>query len=1077
MSDVGASLGGGGGPTATNLTCNSCAHSNATGKFCSECGARLGQPTRSAEYKQVTVLFADVVRSMDLAAVLDMERLREVITELVDRSAVVARRYGGGTMEYTGDGMMVLFGAPVALEDHAFRACLAALAIQEEANGLAAAVQRRDGVALQLRVGLNSGRVIAGDIGSGPLGYTATGEAVGFAHRLQSVAPPGGVTLSEATAALVEHTVMLAEPEWVYVKGAEDPVPVRRLLAISPRAGNAGRAEASLVGRRWEMAAIDAMLERATGGRGGVVNVVGPSGIGKSRTARESAALAVGRGVEVFWGFCESHARDIPFHAVTRLLRAGSDVADLDDQAARAKVRQQSPDADPRDLLLLDDLLGIAEPNVPRPQMDSDVRRRRLTALIKARMLARTTPALFIIEDAHWIDAVSESMLTDFLAVIARTSSMVLITSRPEYHGALTRIPGVQTIPLGPLGDSDIAALLCELLGSDPTVGELAVVIADRAAGNPFFTEEMVRELSQRGVLTGERGGYVCLPDVADVAVPATVQAAIEARIDRLSNPAKHTVSAASVIGARFDAELLAALGVDAVFDELLDAELIDHVRSTPTAEYTFCHPLIRAVAYESQLKSDRAEWHRRLAAAIQDRAPGSVEDNAALIAEHLQAAGELHAAYGWHMRAAGWSTNRDLVAARLSWERARKIADELPGPESEQDPDQLSMRIAPRTMLCATDLQARDVVESQGRFAELRELCSAAGDNVSLAIGMSGPATEFLYAGRAVEAARLSSEQVALLESIGDPVPTMGLAPVAFVTWHGVLDFGEVLRWSQTIVDLAAGDPVKGAGFGIGSPLAIALAWRGTARWCLGRPGWRQDLHDAVSMARRSNPETLSGAIAWAYGIALQYGVLRADDSVLRASEDAVQTAYSASSDRAQGLAGYTLAVGLLNQDDAADRRRGLELMMQTRDVWLRRHIHFLIPVTDVWAARETARRGDRDAAILAIRQAVGELRQGYPFYGVWGTGVLIETLLERGAEGDLAEAQDATEWLANLRADHDSAMLEITLLRLRTLLSRARGDGIAHLALVSRYLAMAESLGFDGHIAWAHAMVEGRP
>ena len=521
------------------------------------------------------------------------------------------------------------------------------------------------------------------------------------------------------------------------------------------------------------MAALDALLERAIGRRGGVVNVVGPPGIGKSRLARESAALAAGRGTEVFWGFCESHARDIPFHAVTRLLRASHGVTDLDGQGARAKVRQQIPDADPQDLLLLDDLLGIAEPNAPLPQMDPDLRRSRLTALINTRALARSKPALFIIEDAHWIDAVSESMLADFLAVVPRTASMVLITSRPEYEGALLRVHGAQTIALGPLGDSDITAVLSELLGSDPSVGALAAVIAERAAGNPFFAEEMVRELVQRGVLAGERGGYTCRVDIAEVSVPVTVAAAIDARIDRLSAAARRTLNAASVIGARFGAELLSALGIDAVLDDLLGAELIDQVRFTPCAEYAFRHPLIRAVAYESQLKSDRAEWHRRLAAAIQERAPGSVEENAALIAEHLQAAGELHAAYDWHMRAGAWSTNRDLGAARLSWERARQIADALPA----DDPDQLSMRIAPRTMLCATDLQARDVQESRGRFAELRELCTAAGDKVSLAIGMSGPATELCYAGRTREAARLASEQMALLESIGDPTPTMGLA------------------------------------------------------------------------------------------------------------------------------------------------------------------------------------------------------------------------------------------------------------------------------------------------------------
>jgi hypothetical protein len=840
-------------------------------------------------------------------------------------------------------------------------------------------------------------------------------------------------------------------------------------MAIGPRDGLVGRAEASLVGRRWEMAALDAMVDRTIGGRGGVVGVVGPPGIGKSRVARESAALAAGRGVEVFWTFCESHARDLSFGVVARLLRAGSGVADLDGPAARARVREQVPDADPQDLLLFDDLLGIADPDVPLPQIDRDARRRRLTALINTATLARAEPALFIIEDAHWVDAVSESMLADFLSIIPRTPSMVLITSRPEYEGALTRGHGAQTIALAPLGDSDTTALLGELLGSDPSVGELAAIIADRAAGNPFFAEEMVRELAQRGVLTGERGGYLCRADVAEVSVPATVQAAIEARIDRLTVPAKRTLNAASVIGARFGADLLTALGIDPEFDELLGAELIDQVSFTPSPEYAFRHPLIRAVAYESQLKSDRAQWHRRLAAAIQESEPGSVEENAALIAEQLEAAGELHAAYGWHMRAATWSTNRDLAAARISWERARRIADALPA----DDPDQLSMRIAPRTMLCATDLQAREVQESQGRFAELRELCSAAGDKVSLAIGMSGPATELMYAGRAREAARLSSEQMALLESIEDPTPAMGLAAIAFCNWLCVGEFGEILRWSQAVVDLAAGDPVKGAGFGVASPLAIALAWRGAARWWLGRPGWRQDLHDAVAMARNSNPETLSAAVCWAYGHAMLYGVLRVDDSALGAGEEAVQTAQTASNDRALGLAAYTLAVGLLNQDAAADRHRGLELMMQTREIWLRKRALFLIPVTDVWAARETARRGDRDAAIPVMRQAVDELRQaGDLFYGVWGTGLLVETLLERGAEGDLVEAQQSFDRLAVLWVDDGSAIRKITLLRLGTLLASARGDEAGYRDYRDRYRRMAESLGFEGHIAMAQAM-----
>ena len=845
---------------AAGVVCESCGTGlREHAKFCDECGAPTTVSGNAAQYKQVTVLFADVVRSMDLAATLDAERLREVMTELVERSAAAVRRYGG-TVEFTGDGVMALFGAPVALEDHAFRACLAALAIQQEAKRLAAEVARRDGIDLGVRVGLNSGRVIAGAIGSGSLGYAAIGEQVGMAQRMESAAPPGGVMLSESTARLVEHTVTLAEPEWVHIKGSDAPVRARRLVAIGPRDGPVGRSEAGLVGRGWEMAALDALVGRTIGGRGGVVNVVGPPGIGKSRVAREAAALAAHRGVEVFWTFCESHARDISFGVVARLLRAGSGVANLDGEAARAGLRAYLPAADPQDLLLLDDLLGIADPEVALPAIDPEARRRRVTALVNATTLARTEPTLFIVEDVHWIDAVSESMLADFLAATPQAPTMVLITSRPEYQGPLLRADGAQTIALGALADSDTAALLGELLGTDASVAELSAIVADRAAGNPFFAEEMVRELAQRGVLAGERGDYVCRADITDIGVPATVQAAIASRIDRLGAPARRTLNAASVIGARFDADLLAALGVGAEFDELLGAELIDQVRFTPGAEYAFRHPLILAVAYESQLKSDRAQWHRRLAAAIQESEPGSVEDNAALIAGHLEAAGELPAAYGWHMRAATWATNRDIAAARLSWERARKIADALPADE----PDRAGMRIAPRTMLCGTAWRVQANVAGAG-FEELRQLCTAAGDKASLAIGMAELVIDHAYHDRIWEAAELANEVMALTESIGDPNLTVGLSvPVLYAKTESA-EHSDLLRWADRVIDLADGDSSKGDLL-IGSPLAFTYASRAIARYGLGRPGWRDDMRHGVAMALappampRPSPSATSG-------------------------------------------------------------------------------------------------------------------------------------------------------------------------------------------------------------------------
>src|ERR1700759_4619770 len=793
--------------TATELSCGSCGTAlNEKAKFCSECGAAVSAGTPPAEYKQVTVLFADVVHSMDIAAAVGAERLREIIAELVNITTAVVMRYGGPGDKFTGDGGMAVFGAPVALEDHAIRACLAALGIQGEAARLAAEVKDRDGIELQLRVGLNSGQVIAGEIGSTSLGYTTIGEQVGMAQRMESVAPPGAVMLSESTAHLVEHTAVLADSELVSIKGKDDPVPARRLLAIEPRHALAGGTESRLVGRRWEMAAVEAMVDRAVSGRGGVIGVVGSPGIGKSRVAREAAALAAGRAVEVFWTFCESHASDIPFVVVRQLLRAAYRVADLDGEAARAKVRSQIPDADPQDLLLLDDLLGIADPDVPLPQIDPDARRRRLTALINSAALARTEPVVYIVEDAHWIDGVSESMLADFFTVIPHTPSMVLITYRPEYQGTLTRVSGAQTIALAPLSDPETAELLGKVLGQDLSVERLAATIVSRVGGNAFFPEERVRDLTERGVLGGQRGAFVCYTDLPEVSVPATLQATIGARIDRLDRAAKRTLSAAAVIGSRFSAELLSSLGVELVTEELVKAELIDQVKFAPPAEYVFRHPLVRTVAYESQLSAERAQAHRRLAAAIEAHDPVSADENAALIATHLEAAGEMAESCRWHLRAAEWLRPRDLPAARAQWENARRTADELP---NDHD-DVIAMRIAPRTMLISTTLFVGSDADIDERYREFRDLTMQTGDLTSLAIATAGLIFSFaVNDNRVPEAAALASELEDMVSHVDCDAETRSiiLNAVAFVRFANC-EFDAALKVIDAIHALSGDIP-----------------------------------------------------------------------------------------------------------------------------------------------------------------------------------------------------------------------------------------------------------------------------
>src|SRR6516164_2311869 len=953
-------------------------------RFCDGCGAPVTAHDIHAEYKQVTVLFADVVNSMDIAATVGAERLREIMADLADRCAAIVQRYGGTVDKFTGDGIMAVFGAPVALEDHAVRACLAALGIQERAEALAAEVERRDGAELLLRVGLNSGQVIAGEIGSGPFGYTAVGDQVGMAQRMESVAPPGGVMLSESTAHLVEDAVVLGEPQLVHIKGADIPVPARRLLAIGEHEPSR-RGESPLVGRHWEVGTVTAILEEAIGGAGCVVNIMGPAGIGKSRLVRESAAVAAGRGVPVFITYCESHARDIPFHAVARLLRAAFGVSDLDDRAARAAIRAEVPDADPEDLLLLDDLLGIADPAVALPEIAPDARRRRLTALVLAAELARQTPEVYVIEDAHWIDEVSESMLADFLAVTPQTPFMVLITYRPEYHGALTRVSGAQTIALRPLTDAQTSALTTELLGSDSSMGGLAAQVGARAAGNPFFVEEIVRDLAERGVLQGEPGAYLLCGDLAAVSVPATLQATIGARIDRLSPTAKRTLNAAAVIGSRFDTDLLANLIDRPDVAPLIEAELVDQVMFFPHAEYAFRHPLFRTVGYESKLQADRSALHRRLAATIEAR--GAADENAALIAEHLEAAGDLRAAFGWHMRAGTWSTNRDIAAAHTSWRRARQVADHLP----DDDPDRMAMRIAPRTLLCASAFRVGGSGADPG-FDELRDLCTAEGDQRSLAIGMTGLVVAHYTNARRREASRLATEHTALLESIGDPTLTVGLSFAALAAKHETGEMAEVLRLAQRGIDLADGDPTMGDLI-IGSPLAMLIALRGAARWCLGIAGWKEDFHQAIAMAHSFDPATLAGVMWMSYVLAIPYGAVLPDATTLRDTAELLVMAEQSGDDIALDIARTARGLTLVHRGGAG-REAGFDLLAQAREAAIQeRFAKLAVPIVDIHLAQEKARLAYLDGAIELSRAVDHEvLSSGGSVCSALATSVLVE-------------------------------------------------------------------------------------
>ncbi|WP_326545259.1 adenylate/guanylate cyclase domain-containing protein [Mycolicibacterium sp. ND9-15] len=1040
------------------VSCHACGAGLRDGaRFCDACGSSVVTANAHAEYKQVTVLFADVVGSMDIAAKLGPERLREIMTELFNRSSAVVQRYGGTVDKFTGDGIMAEFGAPVALEDHALLACRAALDIQQDAQRLAAIIEDRDHIVLQLRIGLNSGVVITGEIGAGPLSYTAVGEQVGMAQRMESVAPPGGVMVGESTARLVENTAALSDAEVVHVKGMQAPVGARRLLGLAADR-RTDRMPTTFVGREWEMNALTGLLGRALKGNGGVVGLVGPPGIGKSRLVRELTSRAADAGVQVATTLCESHTADVPFHAAANLLRSATGASGLEAAAAREQVRAAFTDADQEDLLLVEDLVGIGDPGAELPQIDADARRRRIASMINAAALARITPTMYVVEDAHWIDGISESMLADFLAVVPRTRSLVLVTYRPEYHGPLAHVPRSQNIALEPLDYSQMSQLSTELLGEDRSVTKLADLVAERAEGNPFFAEEIVRDLAERDVLVGSRGCYLCVEPMSEVTVPRTLQAVIAARIDRLDPAGKRTLNGAAVIGIQFGPEMLEALDIQPALDDLVKAELIDQTAFGPHPRYTFRHALIRAVAYESQLKSDRARLHKQLAATIERS-----DQNAVLIAEHLESAGELGGAYEWHMRAGAWSNNRDHAAAQLSWERARRVADALP----PDFPNRLNLRISPRSLLCSSAFR-RFHPDLSDRFEELRSLCLEAGDKASLAIGMAGLAMEHLIRGRIFEASQQASEQMALVESIGDPTLTLALAIPACVAKLQAAQAEDALRWAQAAIDLADGDSTAGS-FMLGSPLALAYVFRGFARCTVGQTGWREDLDTAVTMARRADPTSLAVVTAYKY-VNIGRRVVSFDDAALNEITEVYQLAERCSEDLPLVLLRMTLGVAL-TQGDAADRERGLTMLTELCDTCVREQ--YAMNITPALEVVLAVHGGDLDGAIERVRAALDELFNSGNFINCEGsTQNLVELLLQRGTEEDLAEAEAAIDKLAATVAGPKWVTRDLVVMRLRALLARTRDDESTYHELKHRYRSSADKLGFQGHMAMAAAM-----
>jgi adenylate cyclase len=868
-----------------------------------------------------------------------------------------------------------------------------------------------------------------------------------------------------STARLVEDAAQLGPVEEVVIKGADVPVSARRLLALESGRIVVGRNEGAMVGRDADLGRLHGILDT---GRSHLVGVVGAPGLGKSRLIGEFSETAVRRGAQVVLARCESHTNTVAFRVLARLLRAMFSVDGLTESAARAHALAQCSGAlisKPADAQILFEMMGIADPDAPPLQVSVDGRRRRLVEMMFHAVLVRSERILFVLEDAHWIDAPSDEVLADFTEALKATSSMFVTTYRPEFDGAL-RHHADETITLQPLTDAMAARLVGQLVGNDPSLAALVERIVAAAVGNPFFAEEIVRDLADRGVLSGSRGRYRLLGSVDEIGVPATVQAVLSARIDRLLPEAKAVVNAAAVIGTRFDMDTLRALLPDAMpsaFTALVSAELIDQTEFIPRQRYCFRHPLVRTVAYESQLSATRAQAHRRLAAATEARDPTAADENAALIAAHLEAAGELADAYRWHIRAAEWLRPRDIPAARAQWLRARLIADQLP----DDHDDVLGMRIAPRTMLISTALFVGSDADADQQYRELRELSLQAGDLRSLAIATAGRIMSFTFNdNRILDAGALASEAEDMLDGIDwDAVPEIDIILVAVVQAHFVnCQFDAALAEIDAM--LARPHDETTINF-LGAPTFL-----GVIEICRGDyEGGRRHLREATESARVLPPASYAIILCY-WGLMAAIGMYQPDDLV----DEMRKTLRRAESfGDVFGIIAAQFAYGtVLLRADSASRDEAIDMLERAR-AGIEKHKVLTSLMTPIGAdlAIDAAGTGRRDEAIDDLRTLFALHMDSGVRVEVGCTGeALVRLLIDRGATDDLGEAHRIVdEWQARRPG---IPALDLWWLKSRALIAEAEGDFCDYAELAKQYFACCEELDARGRLDEARRMVD---
>jgi class 3 adenylate cyclase/tetratricopeptide (TPR) repeat protein len=612
----------------------------------------LSKAALEGERKQVTVLFADLNASMELLADRDPEEARQLLDPVLERMMAAVHRYEGTVNQVMGDGIMALFGAPLAHEDHAARACYAALAMQEAMRRYSEEVRRTHGITVQMRVGLNSGEVVVRAIGNDlHMDYAAIGQTTHLAAHMEQLATSESSLLTARTLQLAEGFIQVQALGPIPIKGLADPVEVFELIGAS---GIRQRLQAAVargltrfVGRETEFAALQHGLEQAGAGHGQVVALMGEAGVGKSRLVYEFVHSHRLQGWRVLESASVSYGKATPYFPVIDLLKRYAHVEEGDDaRTMRAKATGQVLTLDSALQETIPALLALLEAlpdDSPFQQLDPPQRRRRTLDALKRVLLreSQAQPLVLVFEDLHWIDSETQALLDSLIESLPTARLLLVVNYRPEYRHSWGSKTYYTQLRLDPLPPTNAEELLTALLGHEAPLVPLKQVLIERTEGNPFFLEESVRTLVETGVLAGEPGAYQLAQALPTIHVPATVQAVLAARIDRLPAEEKRLLQTAAVIGHDVPWRLLQAIADEPEaalhrgLAHLQTAEFLYETRLFPELEYTFKHALTHEVTYGSLLQERRRILHARIVEALEAAADDQLVEQVERLAYH----------------------------------------------------------------------------------------------------------------------------------------------------------------------------------------------------------------------------------------------------------------------------------------------------------------------------------------------------------------------------------------------------------------------------------------------------------